>query len=269
MGLFNWKKKKENQEIKAENEPSVVYVKNDNQSVSAATRRARETFKYFWRELSWEYRRITPAHDFAFVKYPFAQKMEGRDEPVVEHIWVNQIDFNGEWIRGILVSQPNQLTNVKKGEQVKISPSEISDWTFSIAGRTYGGFTTYAMREGMSKKEKEAFDQSWRVNFGESDEILLVYQEKEHPENLVEHPMSVNMGEKMEEFLQNYPDELNATDDQGNTRLVNETIAGNKTSVVILLQKGANRTIKNKLGKTALDYARQLNWEHLIPLLEK
>ncbi|HPR63340.1 MAG TPA: DUF2314 domain-containing protein [Thermoanaerobaculia bacterium] len=36
-----------------------------------ANQRARETFKYFWRELSWEKRRIVPGLDMALVKIAF------------------------------------------------------------------------------------------------------------------------------------------------------------------------------------------------------
>ena len=36
-----------------------------------ASESARQSFKYFWRELSWERRRIVPALDLAMVKLPF------------------------------------------------------------------------------------------------------------------------------------------------------------------------------------------------------
>jgi ankyrin repeat protein len=47
-----------------------------------------------------------------------------------------------------------------------------------------------------------------------------------------------------------------------------ETIAGNKTSVELLLQFNADRHSQTNSGKTALDFARQIGWTHLIPLLE-
>jgi uncharacterized protein YegJ (DUF2314 family) len=48
-----------------------------------------------------------------------------------------------------------------------------------------------------------------------------------------------------------------------------EAIAGNLTSVEVLLSLGADKTTKTNTGKTALDFARLLEWEHIIPLLEK
>jgi ankyrin repeat protein len=47
-----------------------------------------------------------------------------------------------------------------------------------------------------------------------------------------------------------------------------ESIAGNKSSVEVLLEMGADTKAATRTGKTALDFARQLNWDHLIPLLE-
>ena len=51
---------------------SIVYgVDQENELMNHAFEQARSTFKYFWRELYWENRRIIPALDFAMVKVPF------------------------------------------------------------------------------------------------------------------------------------------------------------------------------------------------------
>ncbi|WP_220399523.1 ankyrin repeat domain-containing protein [Filimonas effusa] len=106
------------------------------------------------------------------------------------------------------------------------------------------------------------------LDFGDYNNIEVVYQQTEHPENLTEHPMSINMRERFREFLQQYPAEISQADNEGFTLLHRETIAGNRTSIEILLEKGADKGLKTHNGKTALDYARQLNWTHIIPLLE-
>lgn len=49
----------------------IYYVEQADEPVNRAGERARKTFKYFWRELFWERRRIIPALDFAMVKAPF------------------------------------------------------------------------------------------------------------------------------------------------------------------------------------------------------
>ena len=62
------------------------------------------TFRYFWREVAWERRRIIPALDLACVKAPFSDGEQGahaKDTPEVEHMWLSEVDFDGQgfnWI---------------------------------------------------------------------------------------------------------------------------------------------------------------------------
>lgn len=247
----------------------VFYSKTDNPEMIKAYEKAQETFKYFWRELSWEHRRIIPALELACVKIAFTQSAPNSSEPLVEHMWINEVGFDGETVSGILINEPNELTNVKNGDAVEIPLNQISDWLFACEDKTYGGFTIQAMRAEMSPKERRQHDQAWGLNFGDFNDIMVVNRQKEQPENLTEHPMSKNMGEKLKEFVQTNPGELTSTDAAGYTFLHKETIAGNRTSVEILLAAGADKNAVTNSGKTALDFAKQLNWEHIIPLLEK
>lgn len=263
MGLFsNLFGRKNNQD----NNKSVFYAQQD-ELMKQASQDAQKNFKYFWRELYWEYRRIVPGHDFAMVKISFEQKIDGQAEPIIEHMWINNINFDGETITGELVNAPNQLTNVTKGEIVSKKISEIGDWMISIQGKTYGGFSIQVMRSRMNDKERRNHDKAWGLNFGDYNEILLVYEQKEKPENLIEHPMSKNMVEKMRQFLKENPSELTTIDENGLTLLHKEAIAGNRTSIEILLEFGADKTVQSKKGKTALDYAKSMNWEHLTEIL--
>ncbi|CAD0004147.1 YegJ family protein [Flavobacterium chungangense] len=242
----------------------IFFADGESPKMIDAFKKAQETFKYFWRELSWEYRRIIPALEVACVKLAFTQEIE--NETIVEHMWINDINFDGEKIYGILVNDPNELTNVNNGDEVEIPFNQISDWLFATQGKTYGGFTIQAMRSEMTQKEREEHDDAWGMNFGDFNDILVVYEQKENPQNLTEHPMSINMKESLEDFIKNNPTELTSKDELGYTFLHRETIAGNSTSVQVLIDSGADVNAKTNNGKTALDFARQLNWEHVIPL---
>lgn len=248
-----------------ENTP-IFFADGESQKMIDAFKKAQETFKYFWRELSWEYRRIIPGLEVACVKLAFTQEID--NETVVEHMWINDINFDGEKIYGILVNDPNELTNVKNGDEVAIPVNQISDWLFASQAKTYGGFTINAMRSEMSEKERQEHDNAWGMDFGDFNDIQVVFEQKEKPENLIEHPMSINMKESLQDFIKNNPNELTSKDESGNTFLHRETIAGNRTSVEILTASGADGNAKNHRGKTALDYAREFNWKHLIPLLQ-
>jgi len=230
MGLFSrilgTKKKKA-----ASN--GIVYAQQDKR-MQQASKEAQKNFKYFWRELYWEYRRIVPAHDFAMIKIPFEQEVADQDT-LVEHMWINNISFNGETITGELVNEPQQLTNIKQGDRVERSISQIDDWMLSIQGEVYGGFTIQAMRVGMSGKERRKHDQAWGLDFGDPNEILVVSRQKEQPENLIEHPMSKNMAGKVRDFLMENPEEIKTIDGDGLSMLHREAIAGNRTNIEILL----------------------------------
>ncbi len=95
-----------------------------------AFQRAQQSFKYFWRELSWEYRRIVPGLDPCLCKSGFLAGISGQEEPVVEHMWINEVYFDGETISGTLINQPNELTNISNGDPVSIPLNQISDWLF-------------------------------------------------------------------------------------------------------------------------------------------
>lgn len=246
----------------------MYYTKSDDSGIIQASEKARQTFKYMWRELNWEGRRIIPALDLACVKVAFSQQFEDMEEPVVEHMWINDIYFDGENITGILINDPETLTNVQNGDQVQVPVSQISDWLLASQGKTYGGFTIHHMRSEMTPEELKTHDDAWGLDFGDFNNIEVVYQQTEHPENLVEHPMSINMHDSFVEFLQQYPEQISLTDDEGFTLLHRETIAGNRTSVEILLEKNADTSRKTNSGKTALDYARIMGWDHITPILE-
>jgi len=239
----------------------------EHPKITQAYIEARKTFKYFWRELYWERRRIVPAIDLAIVKVAFEQKTEDITEPITEHMWIDQIDFDGETIIGILINSPNQLTNIANGDTVSIPLNKIDDWMFSTQGKTYGGFTIQALRSMMSSKEKEEHDKAWALDFGDFNDILVVFEQKEHPENLIEHPMSINMREQVKTYLTEHPEVLLHQDKNGHTMLHTETIAGNKTIVELLLEFGTSKNVKTSNGKLALDFANQLNWEHIASVL--
>ena len=248
-------------------ENNVIYTEQ-NAKMKAAYLKAQSTFNYFWREIYWEAKRVVPAHDLALVKIPFQQKIEGKEQPLVEHMWISEIDFDGEFITGILQNAPNKLTNVAEGDTVTRKVSEISDWMLSIDRKTYGGYTIQALRSDMTDKARENHDNAWGLNFGDYNNILIAHQQEEKEENLIEHPMSKVMEKPARDFFTENLDVVAAVGKNGMTRLHTETIAGNKIAVEILLELGADKNAKTKTGKTAFDFATALNWSHLIPILK-
>ena len=87
----------------SEEEP-VFMFEGDDPDILSASRVARQTFKYFWREMSWERRRIVPAIDIAMIKLPFTDGPG--DTGKGEHMWVDEVDFDGQRLTGVLINSP-------------------------------------------------------------------------------------------------------------------------------------------------------------------
>src|SRR5262249_56061414 len=95
----------------SESQPSKVFMAdNSDPEMQRAYANARATFRYFWREVAWERRRIVPALDLACVKAPFSDGERGtrtEDTPDVEHMWLSEVDFDGQFVSGVLLNAPN------------------------------------------------------------------------------------------------------------------------------------------------------------------
>src|SRR5690606_4205426 len=141
----------------AMSESSRVFLfDNSDPEMQRAYENARATFRYFWREVAWERRRIIPALDLACVKAPFTDDPEEVSEgenPNVEHMWISDVDFDGRDITGVLLNEPNWLTSVHEGDIVRIPLQEISDWMYVISGEVFGAHTVNLIRSRMDGQE--------------------------------------------------------------------------------------------------------------------
>jgi uncharacterized protein YegJ (DUF2314 family) len=237
--------------------------------MQGAYEKARATFKYFWRELAWEARRIVPALDVACVKAPFSDGpyKPNENDPQAEHMWISDVDFDGKTVAGTLLNSPNWLTSVSAGDEVRIPLDGITDWMYVITGEVYGAFTVNLMRARMDKRERKEHDKAWGRNFGDPEQVRLV---PDQPSGSVigEHPMSENMAPELEKALKQNPSFLTDLDDRGWTMLHHMSLAGSLAAVKILVAHGADVNAETTNGMTPLRLARTLGWEKVVALLE-
>lgn len=262
MGFF---KKIFGKQVDLGEQMPIYFASNEDDYMQRAFEQARESFRYFWRELYWERHRVVLGLDFAMVKICFLDIVDG--EEVGEHMWINDVDFDGETISGTLVNEPDAVQNVKNGDRVNAKMDEMSDWMFAVGGRAYGGFSVQAMRSRMQKGELKEHDKAWRLDFGDFNDILVVYEQKEHPENLTEHPMCKNVREQFEQYVKENPSIVTDADEEGFTQLHREALAGNLALVNVLLANGADKNVRTKSGKTASDFAKHLGWKDIVKAL--
>ena len=181
----------------SDSQPSKVFMfDNTDPEMQRAYENARSNFRYFWREVAWERRRIVPALDVACVKAPFSDgepNADGRENSDVEQMWLGEIDFDGKFVSGVLLNSPNGLKSVRAGDSARMRLAEITDWMYAIGGEVYGAYTVNLMRSRMDKRERKEHDKLlWGMNFGDPNSIRLVPQKKswfgKREGELEEHP---------------------------------------------------------------------------------
>ncbi|WP_166109318.1 DUF2314 domain-containing protein [Pseudoalteromonas sp. Z9A5] len=256
----------------------VLFFSNDSE-MENVSRAARDTFKYFWRELAWESRRIVPGLDLSIVKVAFKTD-KGDGVPPFEHMWIGDIDFDGINVTGTLMNEPNWASNVSAGDVVNIPVSDIGDWMYVIDNKVYGGHTVNLMRLRMSEQERNQHDNAWGLDFGNPSEIeltpsgenkpqeVMINTESGAPSKILEHPMSVNMASKIEETLQTNSSVATSVDENGWTMLHRESLAGNYIAVSLLLKYGADSELRNSNGHSAIELANMMGWHEIANLLK-
>ena len=266
----------------SEKEP-IFFFKGSDPAMIKAIEQAQETFKYFWREISWESRRIIPGLDFACVKVPFSDKPftdDISDNDDVEHMWLNEIDFDGEQVSGVLANEPNWLKSVSAGDEITVPFHRITDWMYASRGKVYGGFSVNAMRSGMSYDERDAHDEAWELEFCDPDTVRVCYKQLGDEnsqdidlfygdlDNAGDHPMSLNMADSLDAELNKNKEQFTEyIDHKGFNILHWSAMAGSTNSVKTLLKHGFDPAVKTSNGKTARDLANLFGWDDVIALL--
>jgi uncharacterized protein YegJ (DUF2314 family) len=242
---------------------------NNDPEMQRAHEHARATFRYFWREIAWERQRIVPALDLACVKAPFFDDRDPRPQgaPEAEQMWLGEVDFDGRFVRGVLLNTPNWLKTVKEGDAARFRVDEISDWMFAIRGEVYGAYTVNLLRSRMTPPERQGHDEAWGLNFGDPNRVRVAYPLKTLDEADEEHPMSEAAAPSLRERLAKDSSLLSATGHNGWTLLHQHASAGSTAVVEALLEHGADVNAMTDQGLTPLQLARSLGWEKVVALL--
>ncbi len=266
----------------SESRSSPVFMFDDSDpEMQRAYENARSTFRYFWREVAWERRRIVPALDMACVKAPFSDGKRGtptKGAPEVEHMWLSEIDFDGQFVSGVLLNNPNWLQSIKEGDSARIPLDQISDWMYAISGEVFGAYTVNLLRSRMGQRERQEHDAAWGLNFGDATKIRVVPEPNKGggllkgwfgkgQADLQEHPMSESMASSLKEQLTKDPSMVSAKDDRGWTLLHQEALAGSAATVKVLLEAGADKNAVTDGGKTPLQLAQSLGWDKVADLI--
>lgn len=133
----------------AQQQDKVITLRDDDAEMNAAIAKARSTLHIFWRERE----APTPGTEsFALkVAIPYAANRR-------EHFWVTDIDRHGDRISGIISNDPNNATQVKKGERYAFTEDDISDWLIRRnGGKMVGNETLRPLLKRMPKEQADFY----------------------------------------------------------------------------------------------------------------
>jgi len=276
-------------------ESPIYDAAGDDPRLIEAAAMARKTFKFLWRELAWERRRIIPALDLATVKAAFSDPGDS-DSMItggyeVEQMWLMDVDFDGQEIKGTLINTPHSLKSIKEGDEVSLYPKQLTDWIYAQQGVVYGGFGVDVLRSQMDSSERSQHDDAWGLDFGKVGMVDVVPPEylgdkprkqgffaslfgssNNDPQDYqkaaqIEHPMSESMGESLREHLTNDPSKLEGTDHNGLNILHQLALAGSLKGVDVCMDLGADPNKPASNGLTAIDLAKFLGWNKVVQRL--
>lgn len=254
----------------------VFYAKSDDPEMAKAVARAVASFKYLWRELTWEYRRIVPALELSAIKAAFNDP--GGAPDAAEHMWLSNIEFDGDRISATLMNAPNGLKTIAEGDTVELRVDQIEDWMYVVGGHVYGGFTIQVLRAGMSLAERSSHDKAWGFDFAEPDRVDLApdWQAMKGkgkggaPASAApdaEHPMSESMASGFASVLEDNKEGFFELGPEGLNTLHSLALGGSAACVKVLLTAGADPRVLTSKGKTARELAEMMGWPRVVALL--
>lgn len=85
----------------------------------------------------------------------FTLRLEIRDKNGVEHLWLKDIEKNGDTITGTIDSRPRVATSLKQGDRVDVDPAGVTDWGYFKNRRGQGFHTLKALLKNMPARKRK------------------------------------------------------------------------------------------------------------------
>jgi uncharacterized protein YegJ (DUF2314 family) len=128
---------------------NVAFFSPDDAKMNAATRQARETLPVFWSKVDAN----DPTISNRLVKVGLPNTHDS-----LEHIWMTVEGHSGLAVRGRLANDPVDLPNLHYKDALTVETSKISDWSYTKAGKQFGGFTLRAMLDKAEPEERQQLE---------------------------------------------------------------------------------------------------------------
>jgi len=160
--LFSCERSTTSTAMKDKIQSQTISVEAEDQEMQGAMQSARDQFPKFWEEVSTDYRRVIPVLQRPMVKAYFLDKNESEGG---EHMWVGDVQYDGEIISGILIDKPRYIQSVDTGDKVRFPLERLSDWLYVERNTAVGAFTVKLLRTRMSEEERKRHDSHYPFKF--------------------------------------------------------------------------------------------------------
>jgi uncharacterized protein YegJ (DUF2314 family) len=129
------------------NDDPTVSVSADDPQMNAAIDQARKSVQQF----------IMALQSSKILESNFSVKKRFDQGEEVEHIWLTDITFDGQNFHGKVGNDPEEVKNIKLGDDAVVDKNEISDWMYIENGKLVGGYTIRVLYSRMTSDEKKDF----------------------------------------------------------------------------------------------------------------
>lgn len=131
-------------------EEKIAWFDGEDPGMIRAIQEAQSKFHYIEEAILDDSKRVVPAMEECLIKYA----VPATEVISVEHLFVSYLYFDGESIKGVVVSNPVYTNIVKYGMEITIDPARVTDWLYTIGGESRGGFTFKYMWKNFTDEEK-------------------------------------------------------------------------------------------------------------------
>ncbi|MDO6491148.1 MAG: DUF2314 domain-containing protein [Cellulophaga sp.] len=135
--------------IEREGEPDVINIADENIAMNQAIAKANKTLSIF--------KTAIQSNNKNYYGFTLKQKFSDSDGSA-EHIWIQDVTYDGSKFKGIVGNTPLYEINVKLGDTINVDESNISDWMYFDQNITKGAYTIRVLRDQMSTEEQKEFD---------------------------------------------------------------------------------------------------------------
>lgn len=243
---------------------NVTWVEANDKRVFKASTIAQKTFRFFWRELAWDRRRIVPAYDLTAVKFALIAPAKKGGGNAVEFLWADDVRFDGgNLVEGTLLNTAVNLKGFRKGQRVSLEFDRVADWLLARDGKPEGGFTVRVIRAHLSAAERRAHDAAWGLAFGPPGKKL----DPRRYACAKLHPLDAAAAKLIDTEGRAGTLKPNARGKDGWAQLHHYALAGAKGCVQALLRHGADPLLETPGGLRPADLSDALNWKDVSRVL--